>query len=203
VAVRAECWLVTPAAPPRLIRHCPGCRETKAFVCAESFRVNAQKKIVDVWLNYRCERCDEIWKCPVLARVAVSSVGADRLDAFFRDDPDMVRRHAFDEKRLNRLRVEASTAVEVRRSPRPSGAPFASLSIRFDVPLPCAIRLDRLLAGELCVSRAELHRLCANGGLLVSPPRNKPLSARVHDGQRLCLLSLPAVTLTQRSSCRS
>ena len=84
----------------------------------------------------------------------------------------------------------------------PPGDPVAPLSIRLDVPLPCAIRLDRLLAGELRLPRAELQRLYENGGLLVSPARNKPLSARIHDGQHLRLLSLPALTLTRRSPCR-
>jgi hypothetical protein len=181
--------LVTPLAPPRLIRHCPGCRETKAFVCAESFRVNAQKKIVDVWLNYRCERCDEVWKAPVLERTAVSSIGTDQLDAFFRNDAALVRRHAFDVTRLRRLRIDASTTVEVQRSPTTPGDSFAPLSIRLSVPLPCAIRLDRLLAAELCLPRGELQCLYENGRLLVYPPRNKPLRARVHDGQHLLLLS--------------
>ena len=184
-----ECWLVTPSAPPRLIRHCPGCRETSAFVCAESFRVNAQKKIIDVWLNYRCARCDEVWKYPVFERVPVSSVGAEQLDAFFRDDPQMVRRHAFDMKRLRHLRIEASTAVHVRRLPSPSGDSCAPLSIRLDVPLPCAIRLDRLLASELGIPRAKLHDLYEIGGLVVSPASKKALSTHVHDGQQLWLLS--------------
>jgi hypothetical protein len=177
-------------ATPRLIRHCPGCRAARSFVCAGSFRVNAQKKAIDVWLNYRCERCDENWKCPVLERVPVSSVAADQLNAFFQDDPVMVRRYALDIRHLARqdVRIEVSPAVLVQRDPKTPRDARAPLYIRLDVPLPCAIRLDRLLAQELGLRRAELQSLYEKGGLSVLPARRKPLSAHVHDGQRLWVL---------------
>lgn len=187
--IRSECWRVTPLACPRPFRHCRSCGDTRPFVCAETFRINAQKKVIDVWLNYRCERCDELWKCPVLERHPVSAVPANRLEAFFRDDPLVARRCAFDMNRLARYaeRIEASPAVTVRRVPAASDGHLAPLCIRLDVPLPCAVRLDRLLAGELGVSRSALQTLSEGGRLRVAPAHRKVLRAHICDGQRVWL----------------
>jgi hypothetical protein len=48
--------------------------------------------------------------------------------------------------------------------------------IHFDVPFPCDVRLDRLLAVELGISRNSLGRS-------VSPEQRDALRKRVRDGQ--------------------
>jgi hypothetical protein len=68
----------------------------RPFVCAATFRVNAHRKRLDVWLNYRCERCAGAWKCPVMERRPVAQIEPQRLEAFFRDDPLVAYRLAFD-----------------------------------------------------------------------------------------------------------
>ena len=63
----------------------PSASPARAFVCSERFRVNAQKKSLDVWLNYRCDSCEDVWKFPLLERRPVSELGP-ALDDFARHD---------------------------------------------------------------------------------------------------------------------
>jgi len=188
VEICCECWEVTPLAPPRLIRHCPGCNATRPFVCAGTFRVNAQKKTLDAWLNYRCERCGSAWKCPIVERRPVGRVDPLLLEAFFRHDPIVARQLAFDLPLLRRQKVptEASTEVTVRRATIAAAVDdVAPLCIRLSVPYACTIRLDQLLARQLGLSRAALRNLQAQGEINVSPENDRALRAAICDGQRI------------------
>jgi hypothetical protein len=101
---------------------CASCSTARAFVCSERFRVNAQKKSLDVWLNYRCECCEDVWKFPLLERRSVSELGP-ALDAFAARSRDGVEvrlrlpaaaaaRH---QDRLLRARADRAHAARGRR----------------------------------------------------------------------------------------
>jgi hypothetical protein len=96
----------------RLVRHCPRCRRSQRFECAHRFRVNANGKLVDVWLLFDCERCGSTAKLPVLERVPVSRIGRVRLDAFARNDPGLAAALAGDAALLKRggFRIERAPA---------------------------------------------------------------------------------------------
>jgi hypothetical protein len=192
VEIRCERWEVTPLASPRLIRHCPGCNETRPFVCAGTFRVNAHRKRLDVWLNYRCERCDAAWKCPVIERQPVAEIEPQRLEAFFRDDPLLAHRLAFDIVKTQRAPIDATTEVHVKRlTVAPTIDDLAPLCIRLAVPLPCNVRLDRLLAQQLRMSRAALQEFDRRGDLRVWPPRDRALRTTIRNGQCIRLWAMP------------
>ena len=174
----SERWRIRPLELPRPWRYCASCASARAFVCSERFRVNAQKKTLDVWLNYRCASCDDLWKLPLYERRSVSDLVA-QLDAFARHDPAAVWKYAFDVARLRPhvIRVDTDVPVRVERTATDCEAPHPEcIRITFDVPFPCDIRLDRLLAAELRVSRSSLERR-------VSPEQRDALRKRVRDGQ--------------------
>ena len=100
----SERWRIRPLELPRPWRYCASCASARAFVCSERFRVNAQKKSLDVWLKYRCESCDDVWKFPLFERSSVSDFGAAELDGFARHDPAAVWKYAFDIARLRPTR---------------------------------------------------------------------------------------------------
>jgi hypothetical protein len=174
----SERWRIRPLELPRPWRYCASCASARAFVCSERFRVNAQKKSLDVWLNYRCESCDDVWKFPLFERRSVSDLGA-ALEAFARHDPAEVWKCAFDIARLRPhvIRIDTDVRVQVERtSITCESVQAGNVSITFDVPFPCDLRLDRLLATELGVSRSSLERR-------VLPEHRDALRKRVRDGQ--------------------
>jgi hypothetical protein len=148
--LRSERWSIRPLELPRPWRYCASCATLRAFVCSERFRVNAQKKSLDVWLNYRCECCEDLWKLPLFERRSVGEL-ACVLDAFARHDPAMVWQYAFDVTRLRPhvVRVDTDVRVRIERTPLATETDASgSICIDFEVPFPCDIRLDRLLAAS-------------------------------------------------------
>ena len=178
----SERWRIRPLELPRPWRYCASCASARAFICSERFRVNAQKKSLDVWLKYRCGSCDDVWKFPLFERSPVSDLGAE-LDSFARHDPAAVWKYGFDIARLRPhvIRIDTDVRVQVERTTLAcESAQAEHVSITFDVPFPCDIRLDRLLAAELGISRSSLERR-------VSPELRDALRKRVRDGQTYLL----------------
>ena len=66
-------WKIECAGLPTAERHCKKCGAWRAFECSGCFRVNAQKRMLDVWLIYKCPECDDTWNMTVLSRVAPQS----------------------------------------------------------------------------------------------------------------------------------
>lgn len=176
---RSERWRIRPLELPSPWRYCASCAAARAFVCSERFRVNAQKKSLDVWLKYRCACCEDVWKFPLFERCSVGEIGSAQLDGFARHDPATVWRYAFDIARLRPhvIKVDTEVRVQVERTQLDCEAVLdAGLRIHFDVPFPCDIRLDRLLAAELGVSRSALERS-------VPAEHRRTLRRSVRDGQ--------------------
>ena len=71
-------WRVRPAHSPRVLRRCPGCDVTRPFASSGRFRVNGQKRRLDVWLIYKCVHCDATWNRTVLERVTPESIDPAR-----------------------------------------------------------------------------------------------------------------------------
>ncbi|WP_162917534.1 DUF1062 domain-containing protein [Dongia deserti] len=181
-------WQVAPLQCPLIRRHCSRCRTAMPFACSMKFRTNAQKKRIDVWLIYRCTACDETWNLPVHERVAVGDIPDAEFHAIACNDLALAMRHAFDHARLARHGIlEHAAGVAVRKSPR-DGSPrdASAIEIALAVSSPCKIRLDRLLASELRLTRSQLRALYDSGALRLSQAM-KPLRTPVADGQSISI----------------
>ena len=66
------------------------------FISSGRFRVNAQKKSLDVWLIFKCSVCDSTWNMTVLARVNPRSISPDVLRGFHDNDPDLALHYGLD-----------------------------------------------------------------------------------------------------------
>jgi hypothetical protein len=166
-------WRVEPLAVPPLAAACPHCRACDRFDSAGRFRVNANQARLDVWLLYRCARCDHTLKRRLHRRIPVGALAPDRLEGYFRDDPDLARAHAFE--------VPLAGALPYRVVREPVD-PARGLAARIAQPLPCGLRWDRFLAGELGISRGHVARAWRAGALAIEPaPRS--LAAEVRDGE--------------------
>jgi hypothetical protein len=186
---RSERWLIKPLTCPRPIRYCPACGAVREFICGERFRINANKKNIDVWLLYRCSDCDDTWKYPVLERKSIAAFDSVAYECYVRHDQRMVWKHAFDLGRMrsHAVRVAVNADVLVERSIISGPVDAETLSIYLEVPLACDHRLDRLLATELGVSRATIQQWYEYDKLQVWPEQGGALSKRAQDGQRLIL----------------
>src|SRR5690606_21649580 len=157
---------IVPVHAPRVVRRCGRCGARALFASTGRFRVNASGRRLDAWLLYRCTACDEVWKAPLHQRVAVDALDPGHLGALTRNDAALARRCAFDLAWLARLGAapERSGEIEILHLDREEPD-----RIVLEVPAPVAIRLDRLLARELRLSRAALARGLASGRIRLDP----------------------------------
>ncbi|TJV43240.1 MAG: DUF1062 domain-containing protein [Mesorhizobium sp.] len=178
-------WAIAPAIAPRPLVNCNRCGGVKAYRCSEKFRVNANGKRIDVWLIYRCVDCDNSWNFGILERCNRRDIEPALLQALESNDPGLVRRHAFNVSALRNQvgRVEEFPDVAVQRHLVGETSESATaLELRLGLEMPISLRLDRLLASELGVSRSRLQTLEERRLLAVRPDGAKALRRAAHEG---------------------
>lgn len=179
-------WRVTSLEPPRVWRHCGQCGAKRPFRSSGKFRCNAQKKRLDVWLIYHCDVCGRTWTYPLIERRPVGEIALPLFQALARNDVETALRFASDAARLRTYadRVEPCADIRVQKSILDGTATTPGrLVIVLALSCPCDLRLDRLLARELALSRNALRTLHQSRLLTVSPERRNSLRHAVRDGQ--------------------
>lgn len=134
---------VSSRRPPAIAWPCPRCRST-VFDCSEKLRANSNGKLVDIWLIYRCRRCDNTKNVTIVERRAVSKVPRDLLQAAQDNDASTARA-------LARTVKQSFAEGDDWTIDTTAALPF---TLVFDEPL--VVRLDRVVAGALDVPRSRL-----------------------------------------------
>ena len=83
-------WVVRRTRLPLLSLRCVDCRSESATTGEGRFRVNANGKLLDVWLLVRCVSCDRTSKLTVHERTPVRSFDPAKLDGYHANDPELV-----------------------------------------------------------------------------------------------------------------
>jgi hypothetical protein len=198
-------WTIIPRTAPQPWLSCSRCGETRRFRSSDKIRVNANGKRLDAWLIYKCTDCGGTWNRPILERQSVRTIEPDFLTALRASEPALTRRLAFDVEGLRRSagRVEQfDDVLVVRKVLSENTVPPRQLEVLCAVPEPVSLRVDRLLASELKLSRSQIQRL-AEASELVAFPQGSRLRRTVRHGMRLVLdldaverrLALPTSTL--------
>ncbi|OBQ63561.1 DUF1062 domain-containing protein [Mesorhizobium erdmanii] len=178
-------WTITPATAPQPLINCNRCSGVKAYRSSGKFRVNANGKRIDVWLIYRCVDCDNSWNFGIFERCNRRDIEPALLQALESNDPALARRHAFDIVALRNQvgRVEAFADVAVRKRLVGGARQTATaLELQLGLDMPTSLRLDRLLAGELGISRSRLQALEERRLLAVDPDGAKALRKPARQG---------------------
>src|SRR5260370_34970991 len=153
-------WQVAPRIAPQAWLKCNRCRGTRRFRSSGKIRVNANGKPLDAWRIYKCTSCDSTWNRPVLERRPVGMIDPLFLMSLRANEPDLVRRLAFDTENLRRKvgLVEEFDDVVVRKEVlSQSITPARRLENRCAVPETTSVRVDRLLATEVLLSRSRIR----------------------------------------------
>ena len=164
-------WNVIPSSAPQPWLNCNRCRSATRFRASDKIRVNASGKRIDAWLIYKCTSCDNTWNRPILERRPVSTIDPQLLAALQANDPELARRLAFDAA-LSRhsFKVEHFDEVIVSKETVSGGAAFpCRLEIACILRQPTGLRVDRLLAAELRLSRSRIQNMQDAGHLAACP----------------------------------
>ena len=183
-------WTIIPRIAPEPWIMCSGCGGPKPFQSSGKIRLNANGKKLDAWLIYKCPACAKTWNRPIFERRNVRDIIPATLNALHANDQQWIRTQAFDIDALRREahRIDEFGDVDVHKSAlNKVDDAWSALEIALIVPLPTGMRLDRLLAAELRISRSRLETFHAAEKLRTAPGRRDMLRRRIKHGLRIVL----------------
>ncbi|XBS67984.1 DUF1062 domain-containing protein [Acerihabitans sp. KWT182] len=180
-------WLVKPIGFQALIRRCPKCALKRHFFPGGTFRVNAQKKTLDIWSIYKCEICDYTWNIDIVSRVNISRIDHALYERFLSNDHEEICRRAFDYNALlrtnNVLGPPPDFDVEGDEITTLPGTPQLEVNIQLQYPIQ--VRLVTILAKKLNLSRSRIVTLAAAG--VISGVSGRELNRKARPVQMIAL----------------
>jgi hypothetical protein len=164
---RKALWVIRELGLPAIVKACVTCRSTRHHPTGK-FRVNANSKLLDVWMLINCELCDRTSKIPIHERINVRALANERLVMFEKNDPAVARHLAMDASLASRAgyRLDWSDTWELE-----TDMPFYELEradpaalevvVRFELPAP--IRVEKLLMAGFGLSRSAARGMVDSG----------------------------------------
>ncbi|WP_422037615.1 DUF1062 domain-containing protein [Roseibium sp.] len=158
-------WKILGADTLHIERHCAGCGRNTPFVSTEKFRLNANGNRLDAWLVYACPACGNRWNRTLFERRPVRSLPQATIEALQENDAGFARAFAVQPpRRTDGFRRGTAGPFRIEKN-------ILSLARSVDDTLDLVllnpanlhVRLDRVLAEGLAVSRATVHKLAATG----------------------------------------
>ncbi|WP_307796905.1 DUF1062 domain-containing protein [Actinomadura barringtoniae] len=149
-------WVVSRTSLPLLSMRCIACRSESATIGDGKFRVNANGKLLDVWLLAHCTSCDRTAKLTVHERTPVKSLSPTALDGYRTNDPALAASTLLDPliAHRNRFTLDWKGVWNLNAPPTPLDHAWPiHIEVVFEDPIP--VRPDRLIAYGLALSRNE------------------------------------------------
>ncbi|MFI9507868.1 DUF1062 domain-containing protein [Nocardia sp. NPDC052566] len=161
-----ENWVIEPVCLPLVRRRCHVCA-SGGFRTSGKFRVNANHKLIDVWLLARCVGCGETTKLTVMERMNVRAIRSELLDRLHDNDPSLAAELLQDPavRRRNRIALDWDGAWRLDTGgSNHLDREAIDVSVRFAARIP--VRPVRVIAEGCDLSRAEVERLITEGRLV-------------------------------------
>ena len=176
---------------PLLIKKCSHC-DSDRFYCSDKFRMNAQKKNIDVWLIYRCVKCDNTCNLTLLSRSKPDLIDKTLFHSFSMNDKDTAWKYAFstEMERKNNLRLDYGS-VEYEVIPNTSLEDLLNLSnevikIHIKCEFEFDLKLSSLIRRCFSLSANQVKRMFEDG--IITITSNKPPQKhKVKDGDMILI----------------
>ena len=184
-------WEVKVNNTPLLIKKCSHC-DSDRFYCSDKFRMNAQKKNIDVWLIYRCVKCDNTCNLTLLSRSKPDLIDKTLFHSFSMNDKDTAWKYAFstEMERKNNLRLDYGS-VEYEIIPNTSLEDLLNLSnevikIHIKCELEFDLKLSSLIRRRFSLSANQVKRMFEDGIITISSNK-PPQKHKVKDGDMILI----------------
>ncbi|WP_168428828.1 DUF1062 domain-containing protein [Erwinia amylovora] len=165
-------WLVKPLGYQSITKRCPACEIKKLFYPSGCFRVNAQKKTLDVWNIYKCEKCDYTWNIDIYTRISNTKLPPEVLEYFLQNNIEQVRRYSYDYSVLKKNSAKTGPTPEfIIEGADPcelDSTAVVQIQILFEFAIP--VRLIHILSRKLLLSHNDVMRLIEQQVILDIPP---------------------------------
>lgn len=101
-------WDIQYISPPPAVRYCKKCGKKTEYVCSGLFRVNAQRRYLDIWLIYKCSNCDSTWNMTIYSRINPKSLNREILEGFHSNNEELAMKYAMDTGLIYKNGAESS-----------------------------------------------------------------------------------------------
>ena len=144
-----------------VLRYCKKCGKKSVFICSGQFRVNAQRRCLDIWLIYKCLSCDTTWNATIYSRVSPQSLPTDLLDDFYKSNEELVEHYAMtgDFLRGNGVEVGLPSYSVV-------GNNFSldeTVELEIKSKYSCSMKVSSIVREKLNLSQKKYLQLILNG----------------------------------------
>ena len=184
-------WEVKVKNTPLLIKKCSHC-DSDRFYCSDKFRMNAQKKNIDVWLIYRCVKCDNTCNLTLLSRSKPDLIDKTLFHSFSMNDKNTAWKYAFstEMERKNNLRLDYGS-VEYEVIPNTSLEDLLNLSnevikIHIKYEFEFDFKLSSLIRRCFSLSANQVKRMFEDGIITISGNK-PPQKHKVQDGDMILI----------------
>ncbi|EAM7073449.1 DUF1062 domain-containing protein [Salmonella enterica] len=181
-------WTVTPVGYQHIAKRCPSCSVKRDFTPSGAFRVNSQKKVLDVWSIYKCTHCDYTWNISLFSRLPASKINRDLYYRLMTNDATTVQHFAYDNAILKRNNAELSGRPDFKIQERwsVSIAAHRQVSVSVRISRSFQVSLLSILKKQLMLSVAEIRRRIETGqisGITMKMLKSRKLKNAKYDFQ--------------------
>lgn len=163
-------WNIEYASPPAVIQYCKKCGHRTEYISSGQFRVNAQRKYLDIWLIYKCSHCDTTWNATIYSRIHPQSISRELLEGFHSNDEMLSTAYAMNASLLQRNGVKVQPPAYHLQSEGFGVDEEVTLTIRSEYQFP--IKVSAILRDKLGLSQNELNKLIDSGRICSVPAQD-------------------------------
>ncbi len=186
-------WQIEPSSPPLYKRRCGKCKRSTLHYCSEKFRINGQGKNVDVWLIYKCQKCDNTSNVTIHSRINPKLINRDDYYKFQNNDIDAAWKYAFDKETMNRNRIEADFSQieymiigDVLSLEAIANMKEQLIEFIIGISYPLELKLTYVIRKSLNISLKQLEEMLSSGIISVFP-QSPVKKKKVKDGMQVII----------------
>jgi len=140
------------------------------FYCSEKFRINSNSTRIDIWLIYKCSKCDTTLKLTINKGVKPHDIPSELFNQFTNNDVNLAWKFAFDRNFLkqNACVVQYTNVKYVVEGFEPCDLDNPLL-VHLKSAYTFDLKLSAFLAGILGVSGGKIKNIVTAGLITVNP----------------------------------
>ncbi|MCL1863419.1 MAG: DUF1062 domain-containing protein [Defluviitaleaceae bacterium] len=166
-------WCVIPKNTPLIIRHCSKCNKKMEYYCSEKFRINSNSTRLDIWLIYKCSKCDTTLKLSIYKGIRPNDIPRELFDHFTHNDINLAWDYAFDRDFLKRndcavKYMDVKYYIEGFEQQKSTNNLKVNLKSKYFFDL----KLSKLLAYIFDTSISKIKCMVMGGLISISPPND-------------------------------
>ncbi|MGG5207699.1 DUF1062 domain-containing protein [Chryseobacterium sp. MIQD13] len=180
-------WEVKAKNSPLLKKKCSHC-DSNRFQCSDKFRLNAQKKNIDIWLIYRCIECSNRYNMTLFSRIRTESINKDLFKKMSENNTETAWQYAFSQEIRRKNNVEAdleSVEYDIVYDEVPIKELLSlndeMLTFKVEYPFDFNLRMSAVIRICLNLSLSKLNQLIETDSVFLNA---KPLQKKhkIKDG---------------------